>query len=159
MYSLAIVMFALSLGGQLFGASNSNVRVFAIGYPSGGTTAVFSISRSKADAQPLWTPESPVQPPLSLYKASSLAKQAVENRGMPLTEWRILDCTLKRFHNDGYRDRWFYVFSFHRPISERPYNGEKEFLHKGVVVFLDGTVVEPTTEPYSLPRSVGDGVP
>ena len=150
MHSLAVAILVFLLGAFTSGASETNVRVFAIGYPSKGISIVCRISKAKAEAQSKWTPESPTPPPLSIYEASVRAKWAVEHRGMPLTEWRIQDCSLKRFHHDGYRDRWCYVFEFLHAKPSRPLKREDEIVYRGVVVLMDGTVVEPTTEPYSL---------
>ena len=148
MKPLAILILALSLGGQLYAATNTNVRVFALESLGEGTT-VFSIPQAKAAAQPRWTPESPAQPPLSIYKACSLAKQALANRGKTVAEWRMLDCALREFLDGGYPDRWFYVVGFYRPMSARAARAAErtnDFI-ESVVVLMDGTVVEPNLKP------------
>jgi hypothetical protein len=111
-------------------------------------TMVFNISESKAAQQPIWKPDSPLQPPLSIAKACALAKASLRARKLDVGQWQISACTLHRLPAGRFPDRWYYAIDFYRDKSDGrviPDARAKDW-SQTTVVLMDGSIVEPTVE-------------
>ncbi len=140
-----MLMLTLSLAGYLRAGTGTNILVTAVESVGEGTT-VYTIPHEKAAAQPIWTPEAPAQPPLSIQRACFLARQALANRGKQPVDWRINECALRQFLDGAYQDRWFYAVEFFRPKSARAADRPSDFIQH-VILLMDGTVVESSPNP------------
>jgi len=109
-----------------------------------GFTNTWSITKSRLDKIPRWDDNG--EPPLSAGKALSLAKAWVVSKGAcaptnTCAESIVLRSLSQDFPGSAYRSFWFYKIQFCNTFQYAN--------HMTCIVLLDGSIVEPESEPES----------
>ena len=147
MKKLAVLLLALA--PAIAGAQHQR-SVFLLGEGRDNVMQKWEVARAKWQSQPNWTPTSEAPLPLKIAKAVELGDAWLRKRHPDLKKLVASQVTLKSQGESGpdTREGWFYRIEYQPVVAgKRLWGGE--FV---AVVLLDGTVVDPRSEPYASGR-------
>ena len=119
-----------------------------------GTRYVFEIPLDRAERLPRWDQRISLEPPLSMLEARKAAEAWFRIRAPEIRAFELVSLSLSRAVQRpqggacGAAGCWFYRMSFDPVVADRRLFGGGDFT---AVVLLDGSIVEPRTEPMPPP--------
>lgn len=137
---LCLTFFSLALGCAMVVKADARVMITEHRDVNGKST-YWHITQERLAQTPEWKPD--VSLPLPVEKAAGKATEWLKKRTTKFTEWDIVSISLGKIWDSEIKNKWYYSVSVNGTVQV---DGIKANSFFSVIVLMDGTVVEPTSE-------------
>ena len=135
-FYLSLTLFAVVCAGISEAQTKPNITLYQM-RTANGVNENFSITEKMAVKVPEWYPAKSSVPPLTIDRATNLAKEWIKKKDPKSKGFDVSSIKMSRIVWPGIANKWFYLIDFERMIEGYGSTGEDIF----VVILMDGTIV------------------